>query len=107
MRTGILVVMIVALAGLVLAAPRLAVKCLDGSTIAADAIDRTVLRLMRAADVGGRRDFDLQSRRGRLLASLRFPTRPEADTHRRFRHGGVFTKVAFTYLVMQLSMTEH
>jgi hypothetical protein len=52
-KAEILLLTIVALGGLLAAAPQATVRRLDGSTISAAEIDATVSRLMRAAEVTG------------------------------------------------------
>jgi len=103
-RPGIHCLTVMALGGLLAAAPRAAVKRLDGSTISPEEIDRTVLRLMRASEVTGVGVTILNN--GRVAYSKAYGLRDVEKklplTEDSVMAGASFTKVAFSYLVMQL-----
>jgi CubicO group peptidase (beta-lactamase class C family) len=95
---------IVALGGLLSAAPQPTVKRLDGSTISAEDIDKTVQRLMKAAEVTGagisifnHGKVAYQKAYGFRDVEKNLPLTPDS-----VMAGASFTKVAFTYLVMKL-----
>lgn len=100
MKAGVLVLMIAALA----AAQPAAVKRLDGTTIYPAEIDKTVLRLMRAGEVTGVGISILNH--GQVAYSRAYGLRDTARklplTEDSVMAGASFSKVAFTYLVMQL-----
>ncbi len=104
MRTGIQWLIAITLSGLVAAAPKLAVKRLNGSTITSNEIDETVLRLMRAAEVTGAGVTLLNN--GRAAYSKAYGLRDVEKqlplTEDSVMAGASLSKVAFTYLVMQL-----
>lgn len=104
MRTGIHCLAVMALGGLLAAAPQAAVKRLDGTTISPEEIDRTVLRLMRAAEVTGVGVTILNN--GRVAYSKAYGLRDVEKklplTGDSVMAGASFTKAAFSYLVMQL-----
>jgi len=103
-RTGIRVVTIAAFAGLLASARQPTVKRLDGSAISPEEIDRTVLRLMRAAEVTGVgiSIFD-HGKVGYLKAyGFRDTQKKLPLTKDSVMAGASFTKVVFAYLTMQL-----
>src|SRR5258708_32681252 len=93
-----------ALGGLLAVAPQVEVKRLDGSTISPEEIDRTVLRLMRAAEVTGVGVTIFNN--GEIAYSKAYGLRDVAKklplTEDSVMAGASFTKVAFSYLAMQL-----
>jgi CubicO group peptidase (beta-lactamase class C family) len=105
LNAGIRLLLTVAtLGGLLAAAPQAAVRRLDGSTISPEEIDRTVSRLMRAAEVTGVGISILSH--GRVAYQKAYGFR---DTEKRLpltvdsvMDAASFTKVAFAYLVMKL-----
>lgn len=104
MKTGIQCLTIMALGGLLAAAPQAEVKRLDGSTISPEEIDRTVLRLMRAAEVTGVGVTIFNN--GKVAYSKAYGLRDVENklplTEDSVMAGASFTKVAFSYLAMQL-----
>lgn len=104
MRPGIHCLTVMALGGLLAAAPRAAVKRLDGSTISPEEIDRTVLRLMRASEVTGVGVTILNNATVAYSKAygLRDVEKKLPLTADSVMAGASFTKVAFSYLVMQL-----
>ena len=104
MRTGIRCSTVMALLGLLAAAQPSAVERLDGSKISSEEIDRTVLRLMRAAEVTGVGVTILNN--GTVAYSKAFGLRDVEKqlplTEDSVMAGASFTKVAFSYLAMQL-----
>jgi CubicO group peptidase (beta-lactamase class C family) len=104
LRTKTLCLTMVAFGGLLAAAPERAVTRLDGSTISSEEIDRTVLRLMRAAEVTGVGVAILNG--GKVAYSNTYGLRDVEKklplTEDSVMAGASFTKVAFSHLVMQL-----
>jgi CubicO group peptidase (beta-lactamase class C family) len=98
------VILIGALGGLLVAAQRPAVKRLDGTTISPAEIDKTVLRLMRAAEVPGAGIAIFNH--GEVACSRAYGFRDTAKklplTEDSVMAAASFTKVAFAYLVMLL-----
>jgi CubicO group peptidase (beta-lactamase class C family) len=103
-KTRSYVSIVVALHVSLAAAPPAMVKRLDGSTLSAEEIDRTVLRLMHEAEVTGAGISIFNH--GRVVYQKAYGFR---DTEKRLpltadsvMAGASFTKVAFAYLVMRL-----
>lgn len=105
MRKGPLVLAVVALAGVVsLAGPQQEVRRLDGSSISSDEIDRTVARLMKAAEVPGLGLAVIDSGEIAYLKTygVRDKEKNLPETVDSAVYAASFTKVAFAYIVMQL-----
>ena len=104
MRTGIQWLTAIALSGLLAAAPKTAVKRLNGSALSPEEIDGTVLRLMRVAEVTGVGITIFNN--GRVAYSkthgLRDVEKQLPLTEDSVMAGASLSKVAFAYLVMQL-----
>lgn len=104
MRTGIQWLTAITLSGLLAAAPKTAVKRLNGSALSPEEIDGTVSRLMRAAEVTGAGITIFNN--GRVAYSKTYGMRDVEKqlplTDDSVMGGASLSKVAFTYLVMQL-----
>ncbi len=104
MRTPIACLTAVAIGGLLSAAPNTAVRRLDGSTITPPELDRTVLRLMRAAEVTGAGIAVFNG--GKVAYSKSYGWRDTAKqlplTEDSVMAGASLSKATFAYLVMQL-----
>jgi len=103
-RTGIRWLTAITLSGLLAAAPKTAVTRLNGSTISPNEIDETVLRLMRAAEVTGV-GLTLFNN-GKVAYSKAYGLRDVEKqlplTEDSVMAAASLSKVAFSYLVMQL-----
>ncbi len=103
-QTGLSWLMITAVTGLLGAPPQPAVHRLNGTAISPVEIDRTVLRLMRAAEVTGAGITVFNH--GRIAYSkaygLRDVERQLPLTEDSVMAGASFSKVVFAHLVMQL-----
>ena len=104
MRTGIQWLTALTLSGLLAAAPKTAVKRLNGSALSPEEIDGTVLRLMRAAEVTGVGITIFNN--GKVAYSKAYGLR-DVDkqlplTEDSVIAGASLSKVGFAYLVMQL-----
>lgn len=104
MLTGIRWLTAITLSGLLAAAPKTAVKRLTGGTISPSEIDETVWRLMRATEVTGVGVTIFNN--GRVAYSKAYGLRDVEKqlplTEDSVMAGASLSKVAFTYLVMQL-----
>jgi CubicO group peptidase (beta-lactamase class C family) len=104
MRSAILPVVAILLGGSLPASPQTAVRRLDGSTISPAEIDATVTRLMRAGEVTGAGIAILNH--GAVAYAKTYGFRDKEKklplTEDSVLGAASFTKVAFTYLVMQL-----
>lgn len=104
MRAGILIATITLSSEVLIAAAQPIVRRLDGSTISRGEIDATVSRLMSAAEVTGAGIAIFNSGKVAYLKTYGFrdKDRKLPLTENSVMAGASFTKVAFTYLVMQL-----
>ncbi len=104
MRTAILIAIITLLSETLVAAPQPNVKRLDGSTISRAEIDAAVSRLMSAAEVTGAGIAIFNGGRVAYLKTYGFRDKEKKLplTEDSVLAGASFTKVAFTYLAMQL-----
>ncbi len=104
MRISTLIATLIPFGGLFAAAPQSPIKRLDGSTISPLEIDRTVSRLIRAAEVTGAGIAILNNGKVAYLKAFGFRDKEKhlPLTEDSVMAGASFTKVAFTYLVMQL-----
>src|SRR5262249_9638179 len=104
MRSAILPLAAILLGGSLPASPKTAVRRLDGSTISPAEIDATLTRLMRAAEVTGAGIAILNH--GAVAYAKAYGFRDKEKklplTEDSVLGAASFTKVAFTYLVMQL-----
>jgi CubicO group peptidase (beta-lactamase class C family) len=103
-RIGIQWLAAIILSGLLAAAPKTAVKRLNGSALTPEEIDGTVLRLMRAAEVTGVGITIFNN--GRVAYSKTYGLRDVEKqlllTEDSVMAGASLSKAAFAYLVMQL-----
>src|SRR5215510_14611220 len=103
-RTGIQWLTAITLSGLLAAAPKTAVKRLNGSALTPEEIDGTVLRLMRAAEVTGVGLTIFNN--GKVVYSKSYGLRDVEKqlplTEDSVMAGASLSKVTFAYLVMQL-----
>jgi CubicO group peptidase (beta-lactamase class C family) len=101
---GALVLIIVVLSALQAAAAEPSIRRLDGSLISPAEVDRTIVRLMEAAEVSGVGISILNS--GKAVCTKAYGLRDVQNkmplTVDTVMAGASFTKVAFAYLVMQL-----
>ncbi len=104
MRTGTHCLQVIVLGSWLTAALQADAKRLDGSTLSPQEIDRTVVRLMQAAEVTGVGVAILNG--GRVTYSKTYGLRDVEKklplTEDSVMAGASFSKVAFTFLVMQL-----